>query len=131
MTTLIEDFRAKLKSKILCRSQFFKTIIEKDLLVLAKGKAIEIKITARKHQVSVESILICLDYLDHLNFMELDVNPKNMLSLVVTSNFLKISSLENYCVEYVSNNITTKNIVDATNIAFQIKNHKLLDKTYM
>ena len=131
MTTLIEDFRIRVQSKILCRSQFFKTIIEKDPQVLAKGKAIEVKITARKHQISVDSMLYCLDYLDHLSFFEIDITSKNMLSLLVTSSFLKISSLENYCVDYISGNISSNNIVDITNTAYQVKNLKLLDKAYM
>jgi hypothetical protein len=131
MTTLIEDFRVKIKSKILCRSQFFKTLIEKDFLIMTKGKPIEVKITAKKNQMNVESLLICLDYLDHLSFLEIEINPKNMLSLLVTSSFLKISSLENYCVDYVSSNIHATNLIDITNVAYQIKNLKLLDKTYM
>ena len=131
MSTLVEDFRVKVKSKVLCRSQFFKNIIEKDLQVLAKGKAIEIKITARKHQVSVETLLLCMDYLDHCSFIEIEINTKNMLSLLVTSNFLKITSLEAYCVEYISNNINASNLVETTNAAYQVKNLKLLDKVYM
>ena len=131
MTTLVEDYHAKVKSSILCRSQFFKDIIEKDSLILAKGKAIEIKITARKHQVSIESLFSCLDYLDHFNFIEIEINRKNMLSLLVTSNFLKISSLENYCAEYISNHITSSYIVDIAIISNQIKKIKLLNKAYM
>lgn len=131
MATLVEDYRIKVKSSILCRSSFFKGVIEKDPQVLAKGKAIEVKITARKNQISVESMLTCLDYLDHLNFIEIDITPKNMITLLVTSNFLKISSLENYCVEYISSNVSSSNLVDVTSTAYQIKNLKLLDKTYM
>lgn len=131
MTTLIEDYRAKVKSKILCLSQFFRSILEKDLQVFTKGKAIEIKITSRKHQVSIESLLICLDYLDHLSLLEVDIHSKNMLSLLVTANFLKIEQLENYCADFVGNNILAKHVVDVANIAAQIKNFKLLDKAYM
>ncbi|OMJ69363.1 hypothetical protein SteCoe_32927 [Stentor coeruleus] len=98
---------------------------------LAKGKAIEIKITARKHQVSVESLIACLDYLDHQSFFEVDINAKNMLSMLVTANFLKITLLENYCVEFVGNNIESNSIVDISNIAFQVKNMKLMNKAYL
>lgn len=131
MTTLVQDYRIKVKSKILCRSNFFKTVIEKDPQVLAKGKAVEIKLTSRKNQVSVETILQCFDYLETLDFQDIEISVKNMLSLLVTSNFLKISSLENYCVEYISSNILASNIVDVANISFQVKNIKLLDKSYM
>ena len=89
------------------------------------------KITARKHQISVDSMLSCLDYLDHLSFLEIDITSKNMLSLLVTSNFLKIASLENYCAEYISSNIYSTNIIDITYTAYQVKNLKLLDKAYM
>lgn len=131
MATLVEDFRLKVSSKILSRSVFFKNVIEKDPNVLAKGKAIEIKITARKHQVSVESLIACLDYLDHQSFFEVDINVKTMLSMLVTANFLKITSLENYCVEFVGNNIESNSIVDVSNIAFQVKNLQLLNKAYL
>ena len=131
MSTLIEDYRAKIQSKILCKSHFFKSILEKDTQVFTKGKAIEIKLTSRKHQVSIESLLMCLNYLDHLSFFEVDIHSKNMLSLLVTSNFLKIDQLENYCADFVGNNIQAKHVVDIANIAGQIKNTKLLDKAYM
>jgi len=131
MSTLVEDYRAKVQSKILCRSNFFKNVIEKDSQVFNKGKAIEIKLTSRKHQVSVESVLMCLDYMDNLSLFEVDIHSKNMLSLLVTANFLKIEALENYCADFVGNNLKSKHVVDIANIANQIKNFRLLDKTYM
>jgi hypothetical protein len=131
MTTLVEDFRARVQSKILFRSAFFKAILEKDIQVFSKGKAIEVKLTSRKHQVSVESMLMCLDYLDHLSLFEIDIHRKNMLALLVTANFLKIEQLENYFADFVGNNLKSKHVIDIANIASQIKNFRLLDKAYV
>jgi hypothetical protein len=131
MTTLVEDYRLRIRSSLLCKANFFKTIVEKDKLVVAKGKAIDIKLTARKNQVSIETLMMCFDYLDHESFFEIDINRKNMLSLLVTANFLNVPALENYCVDFVSNNFSVNNIVDIANMANQIKNLKLMDKAYM
>lgn len=131
MLTYLKEYNAKVPVSILVKSAFFKNIITKDKNILQKNKAIDIKLTARKHQVSIEALLSCLDYLDHSDFKLMDCNPSNMLSLLVTANFLGISELEQTITRFVLSNLKANNIVQTVNIALQTNNHKLLDEAYM
>jgi len=131
MLTYLKEYNAKVPVNILVKSAFFKNIITKDKNILQKNKAIDIKLTARKHQVSIEALLNCLDYLDHFDFKLMDCNPSNMLSLLVTANFLGVSELEQAITRFVLSNLKANNIVQIVNIALQTNNHKLLDEAYM
>ncbi|CAG9330012.1 unnamed protein product [Blepharisma stoltei] len=131
MLTYVEDFNVRVKAKILARSNFFKEILIKDKNILQRNKAIEIKLTSRKNQVSIESTLTCLDYLDHQNFNLFDIQPKTMLSLVVTASFIKVQQLEDQIVEYISKYLNPSNLVEVISIASQIKNEILLEKCYI
>lgn len=49
MRTYIKDFTVSIKSHYLQHSKFLSSIIKQDPRIINEGKAIEIKLTARKH----------------------------------------------------------------------------------
>lgn len=116
-----------MKKPILCKSQFFRSTIEKKK---TSSQAIEIKLTSRKNQVSINSILQCLDFLDNQDQSLITITPKTMLSFLVTSNFLKIPELEALALDYIQTHISSKSIVPIAQIALQTKDKALLDKSY-
>ena len=66
--------------------------------MLNEGKAIEVSVRqmtihVRANQVSLDSIMTCLEYLEHTDFGQVDYNQSNMFSLLVTANFLKVEAL--------------------------------------
>lgn len=105
-------------------------MLDEDPRIANEGKAIEIKITARRNQVSIDALLASIEYLTHMDYNQLEITPKNMLSYLVTANFLGIPPLEKEVAEFVGQHLTASNIVDALNISAQVNNWGLVDKCY-
>lgn len=116
-------------------------MLRQDPRILSENKAIEVrppqlKITARKNQVDLEAILACLDYLsqDDLEVVEVSATQltlENMLSLLVTSVFLKLRQLEDHISQYCSAQIATHNIVVVLRAAVQAGNKALQHNCYV
>jgi hypothetical protein len=129
LLTLVREFKVFVRVELLLKSKFFEEVLHQDPRILAERKAIEVrarqlKITARKNQVSIESILTCLDYLPSDNPEAVDVSsrqitPDTMLSVLVTSVFLKLKPLEDYVAKYIASQLTPATIVPTIKSAVQ------------
>jgi hypothetical protein len=106
LLTYIKDYRVTAKVKIVLKCPYFIEQIEAEPSILEDQLPIEIRMTAQKHQASVESILTCLEYLSNESTDSLEITTENMLSLLISANFLKIYNLEDYLAEYVGGHMT-------------------------
>lgn len=66
----------------------------------------------------------------HMDYSQLEITTKNMLSYLVTANFLGIPPLEKEVADFVGQHLIASNIVDALNISAQVNNWGLVDKCY-
>jgi len=131
LLTLLREFKSFVRTEVLLKSKFFADVLLQDSRILRESKAIELKITARKNQVSAESILACLDYLSTDDVDAIDLNPETMLSILVSSVFLKLKILEDHVAKYIASQLTPQSIVTILKTAIQAGHKSLQHHCYV